>query len=286
MDYCSSCRRTLNGALVCPGCGAYAPDIAPPVPHLGDAAARTATTWEAWRTEEFPASESYDDPRFSDAAPFGTEASEDAVADAPDAGLSSGSQHAAPAVQGRAARRRQMAMWKKKQRRVAVVSAVALVGGGLTVALLPDGPSADPAHAASAPEPETSATPRTHISGSAAAETDADVSRDRGTTTKPTKATSPPRRATGTVATTPTRRLPQNTTVVTAHPTATTSPRPHTPPVAADGVSGPEADSPAPQTTPPASAPDNDSAGDTSPASPAPTATSPGQVCLLVLCVG
>lgn len=30
MDYCSSCRRHLNGALVCPGCGAYARDIAPP----------------------------------------------------------------------------------------------------------------------------------------------------------------------------------------------------------------------------------------------------------------
>ncbi|WP_442538704.1 SCO2400 family protein, partial [Streptomyces pseudogriseolus] len=31
MDYCSTCRRHLNGALVCPGCGAYAPDIAPGV---------------------------------------------------------------------------------------------------------------------------------------------------------------------------------------------------------------------------------------------------------------
>ncbi|WP_456340222.1 SCO2400 family protein [Streptomyces olivaceus] len=31
MDYCSSCRRHLNGALVCPGCGAYAPDIDPHV---------------------------------------------------------------------------------------------------------------------------------------------------------------------------------------------------------------------------------------------------------------
>ncbi|MEU2777830.1 hypothetical protein ABZ646_34310 [Streptomyces sp. NPDC007162] len=29
MDYCTLCRRHLNGALVCPGCGAYAPDIAP-----------------------------------------------------------------------------------------------------------------------------------------------------------------------------------------------------------------------------------------------------------------
>jgi hypothetical protein len=40
MDYCYSCRRTLNGALVCPGCGAYAPDIAPPPYHPeGDPAA-------------------------------------------------------------------------------------------------------------------------------------------------------------------------------------------------------------------------------------------------------
>src|SRR5690606_16786591 len=31
MDYCSTCHRHLNGALVCPGCGAYAPDIAPGV---------------------------------------------------------------------------------------------------------------------------------------------------------------------------------------------------------------------------------------------------------------
>ncbi|WP_251143268.1 SCO2400 family protein [Streptomyces sp. McG8] len=31
MDYCSTCRRHLNGALVCPGCGSYAPDIAPGV---------------------------------------------------------------------------------------------------------------------------------------------------------------------------------------------------------------------------------------------------------------
>ncbi|MYS17007.1 hypothetical protein GTW73_28380, partial [Streptomyces sp. SID4982] len=30
MDYCSACRRHLNGALVCPGCGDCAsPDLAP-----------------------------------------------------------------------------------------------------------------------------------------------------------------------------------------------------------------------------------------------------------------
>ncbi|MGW3626976.1 SCO2400 family protein [Streptomyces sp. NPDC000880] len=286
MDYCSSCRRTLNGALVCPGCGAYAPDIAPPAPYLDDAAAKIATTWEAWRTEEFPASESYHGPRFYDAVPIGSEASEDAMADASDFGPSSGSQQAAPAVQGRAARRRQMAVWKKKQRRAAVVSAVALVGGGLTFALLPDGPSTDVAQAASAPEPEASATPRTDVTGSSSAETDARVSRDHGTSTKPPKTTSPPRNATGTVAAPPARRLPQNTTV-TARPTATTSPQPDTtPPAAANGVSGPQTDPAVPPTTTPSSPSGDGSAGDTSTASPAPTATSPARVCLLVLCVG
>ncbi|SDO20246.1 hypothetical protein SAMN05216259_108114 [Actinacidiphila guanduensis] len=36
MDYCTSRRRTLNGAFMCPGCGAYAPDIDPHIdPHVG-----------------------------------------------------------------------------------------------------------------------------------------------------------------------------------------------------------------------------------------------------------
>ncbi|MGW7290181.1 LysE family translocator, partial [Streptomyces sp. NPDC054847] len=55
MDYCSSCRRHLNGALVCPGCGAYAPDIAPPAHPAGATAATAATTWEPYGAEEFPA---------------------------------------------------------------------------------------------------------------------------------------------------------------------------------------------------------------------------------------
>ncbi|MBT2389759.1 hypothetical protein J7E87_10010 [Streptomyces sp. ISL-1] len=242
-------------------------------------------TWRTWSTEEFPASETYHDPRFSDFAPIGTETSKDAMADASDAGHSSGSQQVAPAVQGRAVRRRQMAMWKKKRRRAAIVSAVALVGGGLTVAALPDGPSTGRAEAASAPEPETSATPRTHITGSSPEETDAPVSQDHDTSTKPPKTAGAPRNATGTVATAPAKRQPQNTTVA-ARPTATTSPQVHTPPVAGNGVSGSQAHSPAPRTTPPPSAPAGTGAGDTSTASPAPTATSPGQVCVLVLCLG
>ncbi|MFF4035526.1 hypothetical protein ACFYZ2_38300 [Streptomyces sviceus] len=45
MDYCSSCRRHLNGALACPGCGAYAPDIAPPA-HVYGTAGAAAAAWD------------------------------------------------------------------------------------------------------------------------------------------------------------------------------------------------------------------------------------------------
>lgn len=88
MDYCSSCRRHLNGALMCPGCGAYAPDIAPvipptatdgyPVPGLAAQAATSTAAWEA-------------------------------VDEAPQSGPSEGLQDVPPAPQGRAARRRQLA---------------------------------------------------------------------------------------------------------------------------------------------------------------------------------
>ncbi|WP_444545799.1 SCO2400 family protein [Streptomyces tendae] len=44
MDYCSSCRRHLNGALVCPGCGAYAPDIDP---HVGGNTGDTGDTGDS-----------------------------------------------------------------------------------------------------------------------------------------------------------------------------------------------------------------------------------------------
>ncbi|MFF8091874.1 hypothetical protein [Streptomyces sp. NPDC016675] len=34
MDYCLPCRRHLNGALACPGCGTPAGELHPPEPHL------------------------------------------------------------------------------------------------------------------------------------------------------------------------------------------------------------------------------------------------------------
>ncbi|MFF4800043.1 hypothetical protein ACFY1U_16800 [Streptomyces sp. NPDC001351] len=113
MDYCSSCRRHLNGALVCPGCGAYAPDIAPVTSH-GRAVPAPAATAMWPEAEEPPGTDAYGD------AETGTEA-------------------AIPLSEGRAARRRQRARWKKNQRKAVVATAVALVGGGLTVASMDHG---------------------------------------------------------------------------------------------------------------------------------------------------
>lgn len=125
MDYCSTCRRHLNGALVCPGCGAYAPDIAPSV--IGGHTVPGAASAAAGPAEAVSAP----DPRSADAA----------------------SPQSAPSVTGtgRAARRRQQTRWRKTQRRALVATAVALVGGGLTVASMDRG-SGDRAQAATAPD--------------------------------------------------------------------------------------------------------------------------------------
>ncbi|MET7457757.1 hypothetical protein ABZT03_39095 [Streptomyces sp. NPDC005574] len=66
-----------------------------------------------------------------------------------DEGADSETEVPAPAPQGRAGRRRQRARWKKNQRRAVVATAVALVGGGLTVASM-EGGSGHRAQAATA----------------------------------------------------------------------------------------------------------------------------------------
>ncbi|MEU2270328.1 hypothetical protein ABZ568_28775 [Streptomyces olindensis] len=158
MDYCSSCRRHLNGALVCPGCGAYAPDIDPsaadgrtgPAPVTAPAQAGPA----AW---EHPAATGtwHDGTVWDETTRTGTREPHDTGAsdgyDSPDTDTSESYQER---PQGRAARRRQMARWKKSQRRAVVATAVALVGGGLTVATL-NGSAAPGVRAATAPEDTT-----------------------------------------------------------------------------------------------------------------------------------
>ncbi|MFI9170375.1 SCO2400 family protein [Streptomyces lincolnensis] len=164
MDYCSSCRRHLNGALVCPGCGAYAPDIAPATADhriapatvamtAAPAAAPDSTAWDAW----------YDGRPYDEAGePGGTgepAVDTDGVPIAPE---------------GRAARRRQRARWKKNQRRAVVATAVALVGGGLTLASM-DRQSGDQTQAATAPvDPGTGVEEQTaQVSGPAGTQPEA-----------------------------------------------------------------------------------------------------------------
>lgn len=151
MDYCSSCRRHLNGALVCPGCGAYAPDIAPPgtVEYAATATTGTARTPAVAAVPPAAPGTWYDDAPLAGPAAYAENGAAEA---APAAAVAAADVTDAPAApQGRAARRRQLARWKKSQRRAVVATAVALVGGGLTLASLDRG-SGDRAQAASAPD--------------------------------------------------------------------------------------------------------------------------------------
>ncbi|WP_045558661.1 SCO2400 family protein [Streptomyces sp. FxanaA7] len=209
MDYCSSCRRHLNGALVCPGCGAYAPDIAPaaidsrvaPSEHAGTATAPLmipmpqttpaapvlpAPTWEYGATDEgwpggAPAGGFTTDGTLGGTTSFAQasdidgingingingmdavddydgvdrHAAMDDVRDMDDDAHDVDVEGVPAAPRGRAARRRQMARWKKNQRRAVVATAVALVGGGLTVMGM-DRQSTDRTQAATAPDAES-----------------------------------------------------------------------------------------------------------------------------------
>ncbi|MET9173749.1 hypothetical protein ABZX64_22210 [Streptomyces misionensis] len=251
MDYCSECRRHLNGALVCPGCGAYAPDIAPP--GIGTSRAPGAATASWFETP---------------AAPEGTGEPEPASP-----GVPADVEDAPPVREGRAARRHRRAQWKRNRRRAVVATAVALVGGGLTVSSM-NRHTADPAQAATAPDDHgMGGTPRhqapEHAPGPSAS-----------STTRPTPAARTPvstdtvRQA---VATRPRPAPPQ------ARPASTTPATPTAPATPS---------TPAPRSTPPA--PPAHTGTPTPPATPAPTTGTqdPGtdptrtQLCVLVLCLG
>ncbi|WP_167534430.1 SCO2400 family protein [Streptomyces tendae] len=176
MDYCSTCRRHLNGALVCPGCGAYAPDIAPGVVG-GDRVPGAAATTSGPATGAGDGDGDGDgDERRADAGwftsparsidPVPLTASARPAAERPTApersadaerpagsGPVDGSPRTVPSSSGtgRAARRRQLARWRKTQRRALVATAVALVGGGITLASTDRG-GGERAQAATAPD--------------------------------------------------------------------------------------------------------------------------------------
>jgi hypothetical protein len=153
MDYCYTCQRTLNGALVCPGCGACAPEAdiprrnsfaggpIPPSSRAGavlqelDAALEPAG--RAWEPQAAAAPLPLPEP-----APAGGESGEQESVLGPAS--------IAPTLhRGRAARRRQMARWKKSRRRAGVATAFALFGGGVTLAAVHTAGRGGPASASS-----------------------------------------------------------------------------------------------------------------------------------------
>lgn len=299
MDYCSSCRRHLNGALVCPGCGAYAPDIAPSAiggPTASAAPSAVATGTPAWET---PAADTWYDGCFR----------EETV---PSAGLDETAPVAPPAdvegvavaPEGRAARRRQRARWKKNQRRAVVATAVALVGGGLTVSAMNRG-ATDKAQAATAPvnpntavaeqqateltrpastPPDTREAPRTDTSSSHVSPTDA--AREPVTTQHTTRQFTRPD-----VASTPSAAAttgPQSQGVTSAAGGANTggSGGSGSADSGSGGTAAEQEQTPAPTATD-GSDSGSDSGTSTSPSSPAPEATSPAQLCVLnLVCLG
>ncbi|ROP52087.1 hypothetical protein [Streptomyces sp. PanSC9] len=305
MDYCSSCRRHLNGALVCPGCGAYAPDIAPPLTdravHTGGlaGAARHAGGFEA-RYAGPPAEDTalrdvFGAPVFEPSPDTGAAS---VAGPASGAGAASGygadveDAPAAPATpNGRASRRRQLARWKKSKRRAAVATAFAIVGGGLTLATM-DRNSGDRAQAATAPD---------HRSMGVADEQSVEPTRSASTAPAPHR---PDRTATPT-AHTPATNAPRRQTLSAAPRTAVRDSRPQaaeapravvhdasqprsTPRSDTDAASGSTAAAPAPASTPATSTGGSTGGTDsgTPATAPAPASTSPTQLCLVLLCIG
>ncbi|MEU3854551.1 hypothetical protein [Streptomyces sp. NPDC029554] len=317
MDYCSSCRRHLNGALVCPGCGAYAPDIDPTAGD-GRTGRALATNTAAGGTagQAHPAvGGTWHDSTVWDGNPAGpwdlpgaegdrreaAGAGPDDGSDVPDTELPDGY---AARPQGRAARRRQMARWKKNQRRAVVATAVALVGGGLTVAAVngnatpgvqaattpedtPMGGATGEAPAYGEPTADQNATPRS--SATAPPHTDRASRHQQSRAADPR--TTPVRTRTDAAASPrelPLTTPPRRTTVPGAADTATGSP-------GSSGSSGSSGSGATEPTAPPAGgadaqqpAPPASDPPATSPASPATPPSDPDskELCLLVICLG
>ncbi|MFJ5997352.1 hypothetical protein [Streptomyces sp. NPDC092370] len=305
MDYCSSCRRHLNGALVCPGCGAYAPDIDPSaaggrsgpvrvpamssgVPAAWESPAATGTWHDGTVWDETPAR-----PQES----TGSGSSEGC--DPPDADTAEGYE-ARP--EGRAARRRQMARWKKNQRRAVVATAVALVGGGLTVAAM---------NGNAKPGVQAATTPQDTTMGGAEGEAPAysEPTTSRHDTARSSPATAPhndrasrhERSRPADLGGTPSDTRTDAAAAPRELPLTTSSQR-RTVPDTVDtvtggaGSSGSSGSTVTEPTTPPVAGSDQDAQQPTSPSTPPPATTTQPEtppsdskskdLCLLVICLG
>ncbi|MFJ5726754.1 SCO2400 family protein [Streptomyces paradoxus] len=308
MDYCSSCRRHLNGALVCPGCGAYAPDIAPRAAdgRPGPAAA-PATAPGGPATWEYPAAAgTWQDGTLWDETPARSQESPGSgPSDEYDATDTDTDTHTAEGFearpQGRAARRRQMARWKKNQRRAVVATAVALVGGGLTVAAM-NGNAKPGVQAATTPQdttmggsvgeaptyadptsrqagtPDSGATPATPPHTDRASRHQQPRAADPRTTAAGTRtdAAATPRELPLTTA--PRRKTVTDTAGTATGDAASTASNATEPTTAPAAGSGSDAQEPASSSTLPPAA--------TTPPETSPSDTKPKELCLLVICLG
>ncbi|MDX3762162.1 hypothetical protein ABT088_30850 [Streptomyces mirabilis] len=228
---------------------------------------------------EYAASEAWHDGRPDDEAAVAAD-----LEDAPQTNPYGDIEGATPAPQGRAARRRQMARWKKNQRRAVVATAVALVGGGLTVASM-DRHSAAQAQAATAPDVATMGTAdeqATEQPGPSSTQPETHVSSH----------TPPVQSTTTELARRQSAGAPSHLTPTSAQPFAAASPHPTA--ASASATPHPRAASPTsvgtvPDRTSTSAQVPAASAGTASgppQAAPTPTATSPSQICLLLVCLG
>ncbi|WP_420711789.1 SCO2400 family protein [Streptomyces sp. NRRL F-5123] len=309
MDYCYQCRRNLNGALVCPGCGAYAPDIAPPAsayqaPDYPDGpipesdagpvghttpgrSALSAIRTEApvaepplpvpARRHPIPEPLPYDADFGGTgvgAADFGgTDGGADGSGDEPEREPLA----ALPAAGGgRAARRHAQARWRRNRRRAVAASAVALAGGGLTIAAMPTGGSGGATNAATAPDaPVGDALPT--VTSPATTPPPAVTAPSRAGTPAPPHpaATSTPGH-TRSVPLVPRTRAPQQA--------ADRSQRPQPAPSSSAAQPTTAAPQPTATTPPPAATATPPTATATPPAATGPTAP-PHEICVLILCL-
>ncbi|MFJ8022381.1 hypothetical protein [Streptomyces sp. NPDC096311] len=229
---------------------------------------------------EYPASQAWHDGRLDDEAAVAADPEE-----APQTDPYGDIEGAPPAPQGRAARRRQMARWKKNQRRAVVATAVALVGGGLTVASM-NRHSADQAQAATAPDVTTMGTADEQA-------TDQPSPSSTQPQTHVSSHTPPAQSTTTALARRQSVDAPSHVTPASAQPFAAASSHP----TAASATPQPQAASPssvgtvpdhtttsAQETSAPAGA--DSTASGTPQAAPTPTTTSPSHICLLLVCLG
>ncbi|MFM9709071.1 hypothetical protein ACKI2E_39340 [Streptomyces galilaeus] len=191
---------------------------------------------------------------------------------------------AATAGLGRAARRRQLARWNKNKRRAAIATAVAIVGGGLTVATM-DRHSTDRTQAATAPDRHSMGVAEEKVPESSrpvpAPPTEDRTARDAAEA-----------RGTGAARQQP-RAVPAFAEPPIAQPSAAIPPPVAASQPAAQGTDhAPARRAAAPDNsataTQPSGSPDSSDSTEASPSQddPAPASTSPSALCLLVLCLG